>query len=131
MLNRYFIRPTTVDRIRASWIGDAIERYVSQFGCASRGEVRRRSPSGCSLVVEAVFRRRVGGHLYGRFCRIAAPTTWRTNRDARSPEICSSGFAANVGRSLNAPQRPSQPSQRDNLLFLFSFAQDIAHVTGA
>jgi hypothetical protein len=29
---------------------------------------------------------------------------------------------------LNAPQRPSQPSQRDDLLFLF-FAQDIAHVT--
>ena len=28
MLNRYFIRPTTVDRIRASWIGDAIESYV-------------------------------------------------------------------------------------------------------
>src|SRR5262249_18346157 len=23
-----FIRPTTVDRIRASWLGDAIERYV-------------------------------------------------------------------------------------------------------
>jgi integrase/recombinase XerD len=28
MLNRYFVRPTTVDRIRASWIGEAIERYV-------------------------------------------------------------------------------------------------------
>jgi integrase/recombinase XerD len=28
VLNRYFIRPTTVDRIRASWIGEAIERYV-------------------------------------------------------------------------------------------------------
>jgi hypothetical protein len=28
MLDRYFIRPTTVDRIRASWIGEAIERYV-------------------------------------------------------------------------------------------------------
>ena len=28
MLNHYFIRPTTVDRIHASWIGDAIERYV-------------------------------------------------------------------------------------------------------
>ena len=28
MLNQYFIRPTTVDRIQASWIGDAIERYV-------------------------------------------------------------------------------------------------------
>jgi hypothetical protein len=31
-------------------------------------------------------------------------------------------------RSLNAPQRPSQPPQRDDLLFLF-FAQDIAHLT--
>ena len=29
MLERYFIRPATVDRIRASWIGDAIERYVT------------------------------------------------------------------------------------------------------
>ncbi len=28
MLNRYFVRPTTVDRIKASWIGDPIERYV-------------------------------------------------------------------------------------------------------
>ena len=28
MLDRYFIRPTTVDRIRSFWIGDAIERYV-------------------------------------------------------------------------------------------------------
>lgn len=28
MLNRYFIRPTTIDRIRASWIGEAIEHYV-------------------------------------------------------------------------------------------------------
>lgn len=29
MLNRYFIRPTNVDRIRSSWIGDAIERYAT------------------------------------------------------------------------------------------------------
>lgn len=39
MLNRYFIRPTTVDRIRASWIGDPIERYVSwlsERNCAAR-----------------------------------------------------------------------------------------------
>lgn len=28
MLNHYFIRPTTVDRIRACWIGESIERYV-------------------------------------------------------------------------------------------------------
>ena len=29
MLERYFIRPVTIDRIRACWIGDAIERYVT------------------------------------------------------------------------------------------------------
>jgi hypothetical protein len=28
VLNRYFIRPTTVDRIRSSCIGEGIERYV-------------------------------------------------------------------------------------------------------
>jgi integrase/recombinase XerD len=28
MLERYFIRPTTVDRIRAAWLGEPIERYV-------------------------------------------------------------------------------------------------------
>jgi hypothetical protein len=28
LLKRYFIRPTTVDRIRASWLGEAIEGYV-------------------------------------------------------------------------------------------------------
>lgn len=29
MLNRYFVRPTTVDRIQASWIGNPIEVYVA------------------------------------------------------------------------------------------------------
>jgi integrase/recombinase XerD len=28
MLERYFVQPSTVDRIRASWIGELIERYV-------------------------------------------------------------------------------------------------------
>ena len=40
MLNRCFIRPSTVDRIRASWIADAIgtlERYV----VAQRADLRR------------------------------------------------------------------------------------------
>ena len=35
MLERYFIRPETVDRIRASWIGAPIERYVGWL--AERG----------------------------------------------------------------------------------------------
>ena len=29
MLERYFIRPETIDRIRSSWIGGAIEQYVT------------------------------------------------------------------------------------------------------
>src|SRR5258708_34657115 len=29
MLERFFIRPNTVDRIRSSWIGGAIEQYVT------------------------------------------------------------------------------------------------------
>jgi integrase/recombinase XerD len=29
MIERYYVRPDTVDRIRSSWIGDAVEQYVS------------------------------------------------------------------------------------------------------
>src|SRR5258708_970190 len=72
--------------------------------------------------------RRVGGHLYGRFCRFPTPPACWAHRDSRSPEIGSDRFAANMCRSLDAPPRPSQPSQPDDLLFLF-FAQGIAHVT--
>jgi site-specific recombinase XerD len=44
MLERYFVRPQTVDRIRSSWIGGAIEQYVawlSENGYASRNVFRR------------------------------------------------------------------------------------------
>lgn len=39
MLERYFVRPATVDRIRAAWLGEPIERYVSwlhESGYAAR-----------------------------------------------------------------------------------------------
>ena len=29
MLERYFVKPDTVDRIRASWLGAPIEKYVN------------------------------------------------------------------------------------------------------
>jgi integrase/recombinase XerD len=44
MLERYFIRPDTVDRIRNSWIGDAIQTYVAWLtvqSYSSRCVVRR------------------------------------------------------------------------------------------
>ena len=44
MLESYFVRPQTVDRIRASWIGPEIERYVvwlAEQGYSSRSVLRR------------------------------------------------------------------------------------------
>jgi integrase/recombinase XerD len=44
MLETYFVRPETVDRIRASWIGSQIERYVSwlaEQGYSARTVLRR------------------------------------------------------------------------------------------
>lgn len=44
MLESYFVRPQTVDRIRASWIGSEIERYVvwlAENGYAARSVLRR------------------------------------------------------------------------------------------
>jgi integrase/recombinase XerD len=44
MLERYFSRPNTIDRIRASWIGGPIERYVgwlAEHGYAARCVLRR------------------------------------------------------------------------------------------
>jgi integrase/recombinase XerD len=44
MLEQYFLKPATVDRIRASWIGDPIEQYVdwlAENGYAARNVLRR------------------------------------------------------------------------------------------
>lgn len=44
MLERYFVRPDTVDRVRESWVGGAIERYVadlSERGYSWRSVYRR------------------------------------------------------------------------------------------
>ena len=46
MLESYYVRPQAVDRIRASWIGAEIERYVVWLGeeSYSRASVRCRVP---------------------------------------------------------------------------------------
>jgi integrase/recombinase XerD len=63
MLNRYFIRPATADRIRASWIGDAIERYavwLTEQGYAARNVFFR---------VPVLFR-------FGEFARLSGASNW-------------------------------------------------------
>ena len=44
MVERFFIRPATVDRIRESWLGDAIQTYVTwlaEQSYSSRCVIRR------------------------------------------------------------------------------------------
>ena len=51
MLERYFVKPSTVDRIRSSWLAPEIERYVEWM--ASQGyairNVYRRVPILCQF----------------------------------------------------------------------------------
>ena len=44
MLERYYLKPETIDRIRATWLGEPIERYVAwltEQGYAARSVCRR------------------------------------------------------------------------------------------
>ena len=67
----------------------------------------------------------VGGHLVGRFCRWAAsPRARKPDRNARGFQIGRSRLSPNFGFFLDAPQRPAQSPQRNDLLS-FLFAQDI------
>lgn len=62
MLERYYVRPDTVDRIRSSWIGGPIERYVewlTENGYSSR-TVQRRVPR---LMEFGEFARRQGAAI--------------------------------------------------------------------
>jgi site-specific recombinase XerD len=63
MLERYFIRPTTVDRIRASWIGEPIERYVTWL--TEQGY----APRNVFIRVPILMR-------FGEFARSRGATTW-------------------------------------------------------
>jgi hypothetical protein len=74
-------------------------------------------------------RAKVGGHI-GRFClgRTFAPTSRWSDGDAGRLKVGAGGLAPNAGLLLDAPQRPSQPAEREDLLSFF-FRQDIAHST--
>jgi hypothetical protein len=94
----------------------------------------RRGPTGnrigCDRVFPGGLPAKVGDHLVGRFCRIApTPGTGRPNGNTGGPQIAADRLPPDVYGLFNAPQRPAQPSQRDDLLS-FYFAQDIAHVDG-
>ena len=47
----------------------------------------------------------------GRFWFVSYPATGRTHCNPRRFQVGAGGFATDVGRLLDAPQRPAQPSQ--------------------
>ncbi len=63
MLERYYIRPDTVDRIRSSWIGQAVEQYVIWL-------VERQSSSRCVTHRVPVIVR------FGEFAKDRGATKW-------------------------------------------------------
>jgi integrase/recombinase XerD len=63
MLEQYYVRPRTVDRIRSSWIGEAVEKYVAWL--AGRGYKPR-----------SVLRRIPILMRFGQFAADRGATTW-------------------------------------------------------
>jgi integrase/recombinase XerD len=101
MLETYFVRPQTVDRVRASWIGAEVERYVDWLadeGYASRciwsrvplvvafGEFARgrgaREVGDLASHVEAFVAKRVGGY---RGKRKNGATARQVAKEVRGP----------------------------------------------
>jgi hypothetical protein len=104
MLERYFVRPQTVDRIRACWIGPEIECYVvwlAEQGYSSRcvfervpvavafGEFARgrgaRSVGELPLHVDAFVAERVAGYNSGARGGDAQVAKRQTGREFRRP----------------------------------------------
>ena len=84
------------------------------------GLTRARGGRGCC--------RRVGGHLRGngRFCRTNGTPATAPHHQACGLQVAAGRLAPDPGGPLNPPQRPSEASQRQNLLS-FIFSQDVAH----
>jgi hypothetical protein len=73
MLEKYFVKPQTVDRIRALWLGPEIERYVvwlAEQGYADH-TVLRRVPLSQSLLSPEV---RLQSRTYQLMSRLSSPS---------------------------------------------------------
>jgi len=91
-------------------------------GTATGRRVGHRGRAGGQL------RAKVGDHLIGRFCRrLPSPTAGRPKSDLGGFQIGGRRLTTNAGILLDSPQRPAQPPQSDDLLFLF-FVQDVTHI---
>ncbi len=75
-----------------------------------------------------LWRRRVGGHLpgNGRFCRARRRPATSADRNPRRLEIGADRFTAGASCLFDAPERPTQTPEDQDLLSLL-VAQDVAH----
>ena len=71
---------------------------------------------------------RVGGHhrRNGRFCRAAAGTAAAPHPKASGLQVAAGRLPAHPGGLFDAPERPAESPQRQNLLS-FLVSQDVAH----
>jgi integrase/recombinase XerD len=103
MLERYFVKPQTADRVRASWIGVEIERYVAwlaEHGYASRC-VERRVPL---LMAFGEFARAAGAGAVEDLPRYVDPFV--ADRVARHRGVRRAGnveTSRQVGREVRGP----------------------------
>ncbi len=108
-------------------------RTVRLAGTGDRTPARRwwRTKVGGHLVgrIWAEPGREVGGHLVGRFWRPPAPRAGRSHGNACSFEVVAGRLPADPRRFLNAPKRPAEPAEGENLLLLV-VAQDVCHLSG-
>lgn len=127
MLEKYFVRPETGDRIRCSWIADPIERYVTWLSAQrySQSTVKRRVPVAMAFGEfakdhGATELQQLPDHVEP-FARAYAASHGRTRKTAARAKIVY--FARNVARQMlrqailgyvgrGRPHRPENPFER-------------------
>jgi site-specific recombinase XerD len=91
MLERYFVRPATVDQVRASWIAEPIERYVAWL--TQRGYGARNFHSRIPIL-----------RHFGDFARDHGATTW-TELPAHVTSFVETWLRNREGRRTNPEGR--------------------------
>ena len=92
MLEQYYVRPKTVDRIRASWLGEPVEKYVMWL--ATRGYAARTILRRIPMLVH-----------FGQFAEDRGATTWDELPAHVEPFVC--GWILK-----RAPQRASAAQRK-------------------
>jgi site-specific recombinase XerD len=140
MLEKYYVRPETVDRIRRCWIADAVERYVTWLSAQrySQRTVLRRVPVAVAF---GEFAKGHGGATELRqlpehvesFAQAWAAGRGRKNKPAARKKIVD--FARNIVRQMlrqaipgyvgrGRPHLPDNPFEREAPRFFLYLAEE-------